>query len=260
MKKAVCGMLVMVAVIAAGSAHAVTKEWKEKHSSHFVIYYKDTPEDFLKRVTESAETYYVDITRGLGFTRFKSWSYDEKARIYIYSDREDYLSDSQHAGWSHGTAFARNKIIRTFPAAHGFFDSLLPHELGHIIFREFIGYTVVLPSWIEEGVAMYQEAAQRWGADQFVREAFETERFIPLMELSRFRPTHDMDQSLVDLYYYEAASAVGFMIREVGEHRFMNFCRLLKDGKNFEEALKTAYPQFQGVEGLNRAWMAYLKK
>jgi len=235
------------------------QEWKEYKKNHFIIYYKSAPLDFVQSVEDMSEYYYEEITKNLGFTRYKGWTWDERAKIYIFDDKEDFIKNGRHADWSHGVASPKEKTIHTFPASHGFFDSTLPHELGHIIFREFIGHKAKIPSWFEEGVAMYQEKAKRWGANKFVREAMEEGRFIPLPELSVMRLTKKTDQDKVILFYAESASIVNYMISELGEQRFVRFCRKLNDGDKFERALESIYVRFKDVEKLNQAWVNYLK-
>ena len=235
-------------------------DWTKYRCQHFNIYYKDAPIDFIKTVEKAAEDYYDEITRNLGFTRYKSWSWDDRAIIYIYRDADDYVANSRQYKWSHGSASVREKIIRTFPAAHGFFDSTLPHELGHIIFREFVGYKFNVPLWLDEGVAMYQEKAKRWGVNKDVKKAVKNGSFIALQDLSNLRLTNRTSKSVIDLFYAESASIVYFMITELGEHRFVNFCRQLKKGKKLKDALHLAYVRFRKVEDLNKAWVDYLKR
>lgn len=238
-----------------------TKGWKEhKQRSHFIIYYKEAPLDFIETVAESAEQYYEEIARDLGYTRYVGWTWDDRAKIYIYDSPEDYVDSAQQASWSHGVASPKDKIIRTFPAAHGFFDSTLPHELGHIILREFIGFKAQVPLWFEEGVAMYQEKAKRWGVHDLVRKAIADGKFIPLNELSVHYPNGRMPTEVVDLFYAESASIIIYLIQEHGEHRFVQFCRELQEGRPFEWSLNSAYAQFDDLEDLNKQWMNYLKK
>ena len=238
---------------------ANAREWKEYKRHHFIIYYKKAPFDFVKTVEETAEDYYVEITDNLGFTRYKGWSWDDRAIIYIYDNMNDYVESGKQAGWSHGTASPRNKTIRTFPSAHGFFDSTLPHELGHIIFREFIGFKARIPAWFEEGVAMYQEKAKRWGSHEKVRKAMEQGTFKPLSELSTIRLRNSTNRDTVNLFYAESASVVNFMINELGEQRFVRLCRKLKEGNPFDWTIDSIYSRFKGVDDLNKAWVKYLK-
>jgi len=236
------------------------KVWKEYKRRHFIVYYKEAPLDFVKEVEKAAEQYYEEITNNLGFTRYKGWTWDERVKIYIYDDHDDYIDSAGQARWSHGAASARRKTIHTFPSAHGFFDSTLPHELGHIIFREFVGFRVQIPRWFEEGVAMYQEKAKRWGSNRIVKKAIETEDFIPLDELSHVVLTSKTDDQKVKLFYAESASIVYYMISELGEYRFVQFCRKIKSGDSFIKALTSVYFRFKDLEHLNKSWVEYLEK
>jgi len=242
-------------VISEGDA-----KWKEYKNQHFVIYYKEAPLDFVKTVGKSAEEYYSEITRNLGFTRYKGWTWDRRAKIYIYDSNEDYVESARTYRWSGGIASPMFKIIRTFPAARGFFDSTLPHELGHIIFREFVGFKAQIPNWFEEGIAMYQEKAKRWGAHDIVRKAIKNETFMTLDDLAGIKLNNETEQATVSLFYAESASIVSYMINELGEFRFERFCRELKEGKSFDETLEKVYVRFQDTKKLNNVWVGYLNR
>lgn len=237
---------------------AVAEEWQEYKQEHFIIYYQEAPIDFVKEVEKAAETYYNEITRNLGFTRYKGWTWDERAKIYIFNDADHYVHAGRQVGWSHGSASVEEKEIRTFPSASGFFDSTLPHEIGHIVFREFIGFKANVPPWFEEGVAMYQEKAKRWGSDKIVKEAIKDKKFVPLDELSLVRLNGNSDPEFVNLFYAESASAVYFMINEYGLNRFVQLCRKLQEGGTFELGLTSVYARFSNVQELNKAWFDHL--
>ena len=233
-------------------------KWSEHKAQHFIIYYTNAPMDFVKSVEEMAEQYYVEITDNLGFTRYRNWSFDDRAKIYIYDGQDDYVASAKLMKWSHGAASAVKKEIWTFPTAHGFFDSTLPHELGHIIFREFIGPYAQVPLWLEEGVAMFQEKAKRWGTNKIVREAISRGTFIPLNELTWMALNSQTPKNEVDLFYAESANIVYFLITEFGEQRFVNFCRKLKQGAGFDNSLTFVYTRFRNIDDLNKAWRKYL--
>lgn len=257
MRKSLVLATCLVALLTA--AGAAKSKWTEQRSPHFLIYYQQVPQDFIDNVAEVAERFYDEITSDLGFTRYRGWTYDERAKIYIYDDQEDYVKNARQKSWSSGMAYVRQKEIHTFPSAHGFFDSTLPHELGHIIFREFIGPTAVIPMWLEEGVAMYQEKGKRWGANKVVRDAMAAGKFLTLKQLSAQRFYHNSDRDLVDLFYAEAASVVYFLMTEFGPRRFVDLCEALRDGEPFEKALAASYSHIDSVEDLNDLWVSYLK-
>jgi hypothetical protein len=260
MKKITLVFILGFIVFAGLFSFADNVPWKENKENHFIVYYKNAPQDFIKEVTRAAEEYYQEICRNLGFYRYKGWMGDDRAKIYIYDSSEDYQEAAQTAPWSHGVTFSQAKIIRTFPSAHGFFDSVLPHELGHIILREFIGFDADVPLWFEEGVAMYQEKAKRWGAHQQVKKTIEDNSFIPLKELTNFRMDRVSDIGQIQLFYAESASVINYLINEYGVQRFNRFCDELKEGRPFDWTLKSVYVYLKDTEDLNKAWVRYLKK
>lgn len=257
MKRAVL-LLILCCVVSATDVALAEAEWKERKSGHFIIYYKNAPLDFIESVEEMAEYYYEEITRNMGFTRYKSWSWDERARIYIYDDVKDFQQTGEYATWSEGVASSRQRVIRSFPAAHGFFDSTLPHEMGHIIFREFVGFKAKIPLWFEEGVAMYQEKARRWGAHEAVRQAIKDGKFMSLNDMTAIELSGRMSTEKVQIFYAESASIVNYIIDELGQQRFINLCRKLPDGDPFEWVFSSVYVRFKDLDALNKAWVDYL--
>jgi len=236
------------------------KDWQQMGGQDFIIYYRtDVPEDFVQTTLDTAEDEFKRVADNLGITHYINWSLDKRASIYIYSDQEDFVKNGHQALWSHGTAFARLKTIKTFPEAQGFFDAILPHELGHIIFRDFVGFTAEMPLWFEEGVAMYQEKAKRLGANKAVKEAMQNGTFIPLSKLSHMRLYMNSKQELVELFYAESASIVYFMITELGEQQFFMLCRELKNNISFGAALEKVYLKFKNLDELNQSWVDFLE-
>lgn len=251
-------LVVLFCFFAASLTFAKSDGWHKFDSRYFIIYYKNAPLDFVESVSDTASELYNEIPRNLGFIRYDSWTYDNRAAIYIYDDQQEYQTHAKNMEWSGGSANIAQKEIHTFPSAAGFFDSTLPHELAHIIFREFIGNAQV-PLWLDEGVAMYQEKAKRWGANKVVMKAIKAGTFIPLSGLTANRLSSEKSEEIINIFYAESASIVYYMIVELGEARFENFCRKLKDGVAFEEALDKNYGRFRNMQDLNDRWVDYLK-
>ena len=234
--------------------------WQKMQGQDFIIYYRTSvPDDFVQTTMDTAEEELKRVTDNLGITNNPSWGGGREIKVYIYSDRGDYVKNGGQAGWSHGVAFAKAKTIKLYPDASGFFDTLLPHELGHIIFRDYIGYTADIPLWFEEGVAIYQEKAKRLGANDAVKQALENGQFIPLSQLSGVRLYKDSKNQVVDLFYSESASAVYYLITELGEQEFYMLCNEIKNNTSFEDALHKVYLRFNNTDELNQAWVGYLQ-
>ncbi len=235
-------------------------DWKQMKGQEFIIYYRaDVPEDFVQTTMDTAEEEFKRVADNMGIINNRNRAWENQVKIYIYSERDDYVKNGGQATWSHGSAFAKARTIKTFPEAVGFFDTILPHELGHIIFRDYIGFTAVVPLWFEEGVAIYQEKAKRLGSKKSVQEAIENGQFIPLTQLSGMRLYKESKAQVVDLFYIESASAVYYLITELGEQEFYMLCDELKNNTPFQEALHKVYLRFRDLDDLNQAWVEYLR-
>jgi hypothetical protein len=256
-RKFACACSLVLAVACVLPAMAVAPEWREEKSEHFIVAYQNVPLSFVKEVVQAAEEHYRQTMTTLGFTRYKGWTWDERVRIAIYDSKDAYTASSHYA-WSGGQVDPKGKEIVTFPSESGFFDTLLPHELGHIIFREGVGFHNNIPLWLEEGVAMYQERARRLGADDDVRRLIAEDAYIPLKDLDQMVLRSATDRAAVDAFYTEAASLVGFLINKYEIYRFARLCGDLRDGQRFEWALKKAYMEFPDLAALERAWRRYL--
>jgi hypothetical protein len=238
---------------------ADTDNWNTAKSTHFIVYYKNASPEFIDKLIEKAEGYYDKIAEDLGFRRYNFWLWDERAKIYIYNDSKDYQAQTKQPGWSSGCAITKEKIIHSFPYARGFFESILPHEMGHIIFREFVGFdNYSIPLWLDEGVASYQEAFFRQQVNRIIRDAVNNNKLISLEKLSGINPQLTQDRELVDLFYAESINVIHFLINEFGRDNFILFCQHLRDKKDFEKALSSAYP-FESIQELDRAWQKYVK-
>lgn len=256
MKIIACVLLLLLINIPSGNAK---KEWEEMKGGNFIIYYRNVPLDFVNTVMEEAEEQFRTVTENLGISRYQSWSWEKRARIYIFANEEDYTKNAGQAVWSHGAAEVRSKKIMTYPSASGFFDALLPHELGHIILHEYVGHMIPIPVWFDEGVAMYQEKAKRLGAHDAVRKAIEKGEFIPLTDLANMPLYKNTEIEKVHLFYNESASVVNFMITQLGDQNFYRLCRELKNQRRFDDALSAVYPRIRDIQDLNKMWRQYLE-
>jgi len=239
---------------------AKADDWQITKSTHFIVYYKNAQEDFLERLIERAEDYYNKIADDLGFRRYNFWLWDNRAKIYIYDNAQDYQAATGQPSWSSGCAKVKEKVISTFPYAQRFFDTILPHEMGHVVFREFVGFdNYAIPLWLEEGVSSYQEKIMRLMVNKLVKEAIDKGTFMSLEKLSNFNPQLSQDSELVKLFYVESLSIINYLIKEFGSDNFVFFCQNLRDKKNLEAAFRSAY-QFSNIQELEQAWRRFLKE
>jgi hypothetical protein len=251
--------ILVLLVVFMSADLALADTWNITKSTHFIVYYKNAPDRFLDELIDKAENYYDKIADNLGFRRFDFWLWDNRAKIYIYDNAKDYQVATGEPSWSSGCAYPGQKMIQSFPYAKDFFETTLPHEMGHIIFREFVGFNnPAVPVWLDEGVASYQQDL-RFSAAGIIKDALENNRIIPLTKLSGISLHSTTNTATVDLFYAQAVSVVDFLINEFGQDRFVLFCQTLRDKKNLDKALIAAY-SFENIEELDKAWKRYISR
>ena len=259
-------------------------DWQELKSEHFIVYFIGD-EKFAKEVLDKAEVYYQRIAYELGYPRYSNfWTWDRRVKIYIYKEKDEFLKATSQPKWSEGMADYTNKQIVSYGWAKGFVESLLPHEMAHLIFRDFVGFKGEVPLWLDEGVAQWAEEQKRKDYKAMSKYYLKKETLLALdvmMTLDirqvkendkiHMRLIHSKDgqegvlflggEELVNVYYLQAVSIVGFLIEKYGSDSFAVFCRQLRDGKSLEESLRFAYPLYiHSLKELEERWVTYLEE
>lgn len=254
MKKASIFFIVFILTVTCLAA----EDWQVAKSTHFIVYFREGLNDFSEKVIEDAEDLYDEIADYLGFRRYNFWLWDNRAKIYIFSDAQDYQRSTQQPSWSGGYVVPQEKKIMTYPLEKFFFVTVLPHEMAHIIFREFVGFkNESIPIWLDEGIAGSRERLRRTQTQRVIKSAIINNKFINLKNLQLVNPRDISNNEIIDIFYAESISIVDFLLKEYGKDSFVFFCRELRDKKNFLAALSSAY-HFENIEQLDAAWQDYL--
>ena len=239
--------------------YASNGQWQELKGDHFIIYHKGT-DSFASEVLRKSESYYNQISSDLGYARYSNfWQWDNRVKIYIYPSQEAYLEATGGVKWSHGLADYDKKEIHSYERKEGFLDAMLPHEMTHLIFRDYVGFKGGIPLWLDEGVAQWEEPAKRAVARQVMKYLIANGRVYTMKELTETDVRGITDTSEVANFYVQAVSVIDFLVEEIGASEFITFCRQLRDGKSFEEALTFAYPtSMRTLSELEEKWKRYI--
>ncbi len=233
---------------------------------------------------DAAEKDYRRIAYDLGYARYSEfWTWDKRVKIYIFADKESFLKATGQPAWSEGMADYTNKHIVSYVWGKGFIESLLPHEMAHLVFRDFVGFQGEVPLWLDEGVAQWEEEAKRKEIKALIQRYYRDDNLLLVSDIMRLniehlkgkqgvliRATKTKDgkdgvlflsaNNLIEIYYLESVSLVGYLIEKFGANSFSGFCRELRDGKTVEDALKTTYPlHIRNLQEFESGWREYLK-
>jgi hypothetical protein len=290
-KKNICLTLLFLFFIdLAFTGGSVSLDWKELRGDHFLIYFLKGHEDFAKEVLHRAEKDYIRIARYLGYSRYSNfWTWENRVKIYIYPNQRLYLKSTGAPQWTAGLADYAKKEIAAFVWSEGFLDALLPHEITHLMFRDFLdfpasGLRKEVPLWLEEGVAQWSEVSRRPARKRVAKELFRKKQIFSLKDMtevdimgikgdgkmsaasafSKNGTTSRLvfkEEEFIKQYYLQAFSVVGYLIERFGTDLFSQFCRGLRDGKSLDEALGASYPRvITDIEDLEKEWLAYLSQ
>ena len=126
------------------------------------------------------------------------------------------------------------------------------HEMTHLLVDEAVNSPLAMvPSWLNEGLAMYFESASR-GRESTVLRAARGGDLMPLRGMGAV-PGRPED---VRLFYAQAQSIVRFMMEAHGRERMAALLRAMDSGKSIERAVQTAYGM--SLDELERKWQRQL--
>jgi hypothetical protein len=190
----------------------------------------------------------------------------EKINLFVYADNESYLNgEFTPPKWSNGLAIYERKAV-AIPTMKDPRKMLqvMAHETTHLLFDSYWKESRrEPPSWLNEGLAMLQEAqspdkpeTSSWYQQMTY---VEVARFPALEIFFETTPTKDLhdNQTAVAEWYVQAYSVTHFLLRKHSRLQFKSLCAQLRDGKPVAEALWLTY-RYRKVSDLDKTWRQWL--
>ena len=259
MKKCFFVFFYLLSAISYPLESLAQSEWKEEKGDHFIVYYLSDaarPKEILRK----AETSYNKIAEDLGYPRYSDfWQWDKRVKIYIHPTQEAFQKATGQPSWSHGMASYLDKSIHSTIADDNFLNAVLPHEIAHLVFRDFVGFRGQVPLWMDEGVAQWEEDDKRQAALLAMPRLVAAADTFTTQTLTTLDIRKESDPQKAHLFYMQAISLVDFLIKNYGASSFTVFCRELRDGKDLEVGMRIAYSNsIQNIEDLDDKWRKYV--
>jgi hypothetical protein len=114
-------------------------------------------------------------------------------------------------------------------------------------------YGYVLPTWLDEGLAMYAEGKPDPYLESVLEKAIEQNNLISVRSLAS--PFSAIPEEAY-LSYGESHSIVAFLIQNYGSEKMLQLLNLFKDGRTYDEALVQVYGFDE--DGLDTLWQQYI--
>ncbi len=125
------------------------------------------------------------------------------------------------------------------------------HEVGHVVTHVAgDGAFSRLPSWIDEGTAVYVQPEPGQGYRSGLDAAIRSDRTMPLRSMQSAATRAE----LVDAFYGQSWSTVKYLIDTYGQPKFAEVFRTVRAGDRIDDALKKVYGFDQ--DGLYNEWRA----
>ncbi len=241
-------------------------KWQTLKGDHFVVYYYDRGHaSTASHVLTKAEEYYDKVAYQIGYARYGDfWTWEDRVKIFIFPDQLSFLLTTGQKVWSKGYAVRDSKLfesraIVTYHQEESFINNLLPHEIAHLVVKDFIGFERPLPLWFEEGVAQQQEMKDPSQEDGIVFLA-KSGQHIPFELLNMLDIRRETQELKVAVFYAQSRSVVEFLIKVYGREAFERLCVNLRDGMDLLQAFANAYGgSIDSMAALERKWLDYMR-
>lgn len=256
----------LLAALLAEPAAAVPQkgwDWRETTTPHFRVLHQSTW--LPPGLTIGVERIHSRLRMDLG--AFSPWMARERLSLYVYSDLQAYVAgEFKPPAWSNGVAVYEKKAV-VLPAMKEPSQMLrvIAHEGTHLLFVSYFREARRdPPSWINEGIAMVEEAESRDRPEtsQWYQNMAEMSpsSWYPMDRFLGISPTKDLhdDKKDVSAWYVQAYSVTYFLVRKHSNLQFKSFCAHLRDGKSASEALWLVY-RYRDIRDFERKWRAWLE-
>ncbi len=181
------------------------------------------------------------------------------ANIYIYASTEDLHSAMVYPQeWTGGVAYTEYHTIAIgiSPGNLEWGKEAMAHELAHLAVQQatFSGYGVDLPTWLDEGLAMYAEGSLSSDMKRILSNAIDQNELFTVKSLCSPFPA---DADLAYIAYAQSYSLVEYLIKEHGgQDKMLELLNAFKQGSGYVEALDQVYGL--DIEHLNTLWRDYV--
>ncbi len=225
--------------------------WRSLTEDEVTIYWYQGDESFARELMTTAQQALVRLAEDTG-------AYLEKpVKAYIYANAQDLQGSLIYPQeWTGGVAFTRHGIIAIGIAPNNldWGKRAMTHELTHLVIHQmtFNPYND-LPTWLDEGLAMYNEGVLGPQFTTFLSRAIAEDSLISVRSLSSPFSAY-AEQSL--LAYAQSYSLVEFLISNYGSSNMLELLNTFRQGSSYDGALRKVYGL--DMDGLGTLWLDYV--
>jgi len=225
--------------------------WRSLTEGKVTIYWYEGNDSFAQEIMLSAQQALARLAEDTGA------ELEKPVKLYIYANARDLQGAMIYPQeWTGGVAFTRYDIIAIGIAPDNLYwgKRAVAHELTHLVIHQmtFNPYGD-LPTWLDEGLAMYAEGALGPEFRVHLNNAVAEKSLISVRSLSSPFSAY-AEQSY--LSYAQSYSLVDFLISNYGQTQMLELLLTFRQGSSYDGALEKVYGF--DMDGLDTLWQDYV--
>lgn len=227
--------------------------WRSISEGRVTIYWYKGQQSFAEELMSVAQQALARLSTDTG-------AYLKKpAKIYIYANSQDLRGAMIFPQeWTGGVTFTRYGIISIGidPNNLSWGKRSIAHELTHLVVHQMTFNPYIdLPTWLDEGLAMYNEGTLSAGFVVNLIKAMEGNSLISVRSLSSPFSAYGEEAYLS---YAQSYSLVEFLITSYGQDKMLELLTTFSEGSSYDSALEKVYGF--DMDGLDTLWRDYAVK
>jgi hypothetical protein len=225
--------------------------WDSLTEGKVTMYWYEGDESFIQELMAAAQQALARLAEDTGA------ELEKPAKIYIYADVRDLHGAMIYPReWTGGVAFTRfgTIAIGISPVNLHWGKRAIAHELAHLVIHQMVlnPYSG-LPTWLDEGLAMYAEGVAAPGYTAYLDQAIAEDNLISVRSLSSPFSAYAAEATLS---YAQSYSLVEFLISSYGQGKMLELLNTFSQGSSYDAALETAYGF--DTDGLDTLWREHV--
>lgn len=221
--------------------------WRSLTNEKLTLFWYEGNDSFAQELMDTCKKGLTRLTKDIG-------TYLERpVKIYVYASSGDLQGAMIFPReWTGGAAFTEFGIIAIgiSPNNLDWGKRALVHELTHLVVHQAtFGPYGKLPTWLDEGLAMYNEGELSPYLRSYLQRAISEGKLISVRSLCS---PFSADSEKAYISYAQSYSLVEYLLNSYGRDKIFHLLGLLKQGNTYDEALVEVYGF--DIDGLDSRW------
>ena len=225
--------------------------WHSLTEGKITIYWYQEDDSFAQELMLSAQQALIQLAEDTGA------ELEKPVKLYIYTNAQDLRGAMIYPQeWTGGVAFTRygTLAIGIAPDNLSWGKRAITHELTHLVIHQMtLNPYNDLPTWLDEGLAMYTEGVLGLEYTAYLNKAIAENNLISIRSLSSPFSAY-AEQSY--LSYAQSYSVVNFLISKYGQDKMLELLLTFRQGSSYDGALEKVYGF--NMDSLNTLWQDYV--